>query len=82
MENAIPVRISSRRGKKSRQIPLHSHRNLSRVNVTGQRPSKPKQIPQCLVLNARSIVKPDAYPGYMRNSRATILMFAASQKHG
>ena len=62
MENAIPVRISSRRGKKSRQKPLNSHRNLSRVSVTGQGPSQPKQIPQCLVLNARSIVKPDTYP--------------------
>ncbi len=127
MENVIPVRISSRRCKKSRQRPLHSYRNLSRgrgtgghwgqvplhflylgkkcpfsgmkvpyfhgievpflqnlsalfsqcpltfevlprplnlsrVNVARQGPSKPKQIPQCLVLNARSIVKPDAYP--------------------
>ena len=62
MENAIPVLISSRRGKKSRQKSLYSHRNLSRVNVIGQGPSKSKQIPQCLVLNARSIVKPDAYP--------------------
>ena len=62
MENVIPVRIASRRCKKSRQRPLYSYRNLSRVNVTRQGPSKPKQIPQCLVLNARSIVKPDAYP--------------------
>ena len=62
MENVIPVRIASRRCKKSRQRPLYFYRNLSRVNVTRQGPSKPKQIPQCLVLNARSIVKPDAYP--------------------
>jgi hypothetical protein len=58
---AIPVRISSRRFKRSRNL-QQRHRNLKYVNVIGPEPSKPQQIPQCLVLNARSIVKPDAFP--------------------
>ena len=41
---------------------LHQrHRNLKYVNIVGREPSKPQQIPQCLVLNARSIVMPDAF---------------------
>ena len=45
-----------------RQKPLYSYRNLSYVNLLRQEPSKPIQIRQCLVFNARSIVKADAYP--------------------
>ena len=56
----VPVRISSRRPKRPRNFP-QSHRNLRYVNIVGREPSKPQQIPQCLVLNARSIVKPDAF---------------------
>ena len=56
----VPVRISSRRSKRPRN--LHPrHRNLKYVKIVGREPSKPQQIPQCLVLNARSIVKPDAF---------------------
>ena len=56
----VPVRISSRRPKRLGNFP-QSHRNLRYVNIVGREPSKPQQIPQCLVLNARSIVKPDAF---------------------
>ena len=31
------------------------------VGITGREVSKPRQIPKCLVLNARSLVKPDSY---------------------
>ena len=55
-----PVRISSRRSKRPRNR-HQRHRNLKYVNIVGREPSKPQQIPQCLVLNARSIVKPDAF---------------------
>ena len=37
------------------------HRNLKYVNIVGREPFKPQQIPQCLVLCARSIVKPDTF---------------------
>ena len=56
----VPVRISSRRSKRPQN--LHQrHCNLKYVNIVSREPSKPQQIPQCLVLNARSIVKPDAF---------------------
>ena len=59
--NVIPVRISSRRGRKTRLKPLYSCRNLSCVNLIRKEPSKPRHIPPCLVLNARWIVKLDVY---------------------
>ena len=57
----IPVRISSRRSKRPRNF-RQCYRNLTYVNFVGRNPSKPRQIPQCLVLNARSMAKPDAFP--------------------
>ncbi len=57
----IPVRISSRRPQRCRNF-YQRHRNLNYVNIEGREPSKPQEIPQCLVLNARSIIKPDAFP--------------------
>ena len=60
MYNGVPVRISSRRFKRPRN-PHQRHRNLKYVKIVGREPSKPQQIPQCLVLNARSIVKADAF---------------------
>ena len=36
--------------------------NLIRIPITSS-PSKPKIIPKCLVMNARSLAKPDALPG-------------------
>lgn len=62
MVNAIATRISVRRSKQTRPKLRHTHRNLSYINGIKQEPTKPKLIPQCLVVNARSIVKPDAYP--------------------
>ena len=60
--NNIPTRISARKSKQTRTKLPHTHRNLSYVNIIKQGPTKPKLIPQCFVVNARSIVKPDAYP--------------------
>ena len=60
--NNIPTRISARKSKQIRTKLPHTHRNLSYVNIIKQGPTKPKPIPQCFVVNARSIVKPDVYP--------------------
>ena len=62
MVNVIPTRTSVRKRKPARSKLPHTHRNLIFVNTINQGPTKPKQIPQCFVVNARSIVKPDAYP--------------------
>ena len=63
MANHIPVRISARKCLVKKSKPRHACRNLIKVKIIGRsETSKPRQIPKCLVLNARSLVKPDAYP--------------------
>ena len=62
MANKIPVRISARKFPAKISKPHHAYRNPIKVKVIGRETSKPRQIPKCLVLNARSLVKPDAYP--------------------
>jgi hypothetical protein len=62
MANQIPVRISVRKFSAKKSKPRHACRNLIKVKIIGRETSKPRQIPKCLVLNARSLVKPDAYP--------------------
>jgi hypothetical protein len=60
MANKIPVRISARKFSAKISKPHHAYRNPIKVKVIGRETSKPRQIPKCLVLNARSLVKPDA----------------------
>jgi hypothetical protein len=62
MANQIPVQISARKFSTKRSKPRHASRNLIKVKIIGRETSKPRQIPKCLVLNARSLVKPDVYP--------------------
>ena len=77
----IPVRISSRRPKRPRN--LHQrHRNLKYVNIVGREPSKPQQIPQCLVLNARSIVMPDAFSALCADVKTNNIDICRTNRHG
>ena len=62
MANQIPVRISTRKLSAKKPKLRDAYRNLTKVKIIGREPSKPRQIPKCLVLNARSLAKPDAYP--------------------
>lgn len=56
MANQIPVRISARKfSAKQKSKPRHSCRNLIKVKIIGREINKPRQIPKCLVLNARSL---------------------------
>ena len=54
----IPVRISRRNhiNKRNRRCP----RDLITVNISKPGPPVSKAVPECLVMNARSLVKPDA----------------------
>ena len=62
MANQIPIRISARKFSAKKSKPRHACRNLIKVKIIERETSKPRQIPKCLVLNARSLVKADAYP--------------------
>ena len=62
MANQIPVRISSRKYSVRKPKPRYVCRNLTKVKIIGHEASKRRQIPKCLVLNARSLAKPEAYP--------------------
>ena len=58
----IPVRITTRTRQHS-HTKSPRHRSIFRpIQVNKTAPSKPRLIPCCLVLNARSIAKPDAFP--------------------
>ncbi len=60
--NKIPVRITTRTRQHS-HIKSPRHRSILRpIQVNKTAPSQPRLIPCCLVLNARSIAKPDAFP--------------------
>ena len=59
--NKIPVRIT-RRKKHARTIPHQRDRVLKFVQIDKTALNLPRIIPRCLVLNARSLVKPDALP--------------------
>lgn len=61
-DNIIPVRITSRKRQHVRAMLYKGSRVLRSVQVNKASPSLPSLIPRCLVLNARSIVKPDALP--------------------
>ncbi len=59
--NKIPVRITTRTRQHS-HIKSPRHRSTLRpIQVNKTAPSQPRLIPCCLVLNARSIAKPDAF---------------------
>ena len=57
----IPVRTSQRFYRVELAKRKCYNENLIKVIINGREVSKPRQIPKCLVLNARSLVKPDAY---------------------
>ena len=65
----IPVRISDRCMMKRKPLPgkkriANSNRNTNLIQVKILKPGPPVStiIPKCLVINARSIAKPDAAP--------------------
>ena len=62
MANQKPIRISARKFSAKKSKPRHTCKNLIKVKIIGCETSKPRQIPKCLVLNAISLVQPDAYP--------------------
>ena len=69
----------------SRKSERNSHiliENLSYVNIIKQGPTKPKLIPQCFVVNARSIVKPDVYPALYAEIIVITLTCVVFPKHG
>jgi hypothetical protein len=64
--------------KKSK--PRHACRNLIKVKIIGRETSKPRQIPKCLVLNARSLAKLILHS--MLNLIATTLISVLYLKRG
>ena len=55
------MRISSKKYSVGKPKSRYACRNLTKVKIIGREASKPRQIPICLVLNARSLAKPEAY---------------------
>ena len=60
--NKIPVRITTRTRQHSHIKSPRDRSTLRPIQVNKTAPSQPRLIPCCLVLNARSIAKPDAFP--------------------
>ena len=73
----MALRISQRLYRVGRTKRKCYNENLIKVKITGRAVSKPRQIPECLVLNARLLVKPDAYSALHveLNSNSTDLCF-------
>ena len=76
----IPVRISPRNhiNKQNRRC----SRNLIPVKISKPGPPISKAVPKCLIINARSLVKPDAPSALNMELNSIILMFALYLKLG